>query len=76
MIQRTLHLTYKAARRVVIAVVGATGGLADVGELPEEIRRQQELAQQAAEAASAEAEAAAEAELQAVREAEPPSERG
>ena len=24
MIQRTLHLTYKAARRIVIAVVGAT----------------------------------------------------
>lgn len=48
--------------------LGATGGLADVGELPEEIKHQQALAQKAAEAASAEAEAAAEAELEAVRE--------
>ena len=46
----------------------ASGGLADVGELPEEIRRQQQLAQEAAEAASAVAVAAAEAVVEAVRE--------
>jgi regulator of protease activity HflC (stomatin/prohibitin superfamily) len=48
--------------------LSTTGGLAEVGELPEEIRHQQMLAQQAADAASAEAEAAAEAEMKAVRE--------
>jgi regulator of protease activity HflC (stomatin/prohibitin superfamily) len=51
----------------------AAGGLADVGELPEDVRRQQLLAQQAADAASAEAAEVVEAELQAVEvvEAEP-----
>jgi regulator of protease activity HflC (stomatin/prohibitin superfamily) len=47
----------------------SSGGLAEVGELPEEIKRQQELAQQAAEQASAEAEKAAEIEIEAAREA-------
>jgi len=49
-----------------------SGGLAEVGELPEEIRRQQELAQQAAEAASAQAAEAAEIEIEAAREASRP----
>jgi regulator of protease activity HflC (stomatin/prohibitin superfamily) len=49
------------------------GGLADVGDLPEEIRRQQQLAQQAADAASAEAARAAEVEIEAARDAAGPS---
>jgi hypothetical protein len=49
--------------------------MAEVGELPDDIKEQLQLAQQAADAASAEAEAAADAEMEAVREAEPPSER-
>jgi regulator of protease activity HflC (stomatin/prohibitin superfamily) len=53
----------------------SSGGLADVGELPEDIRHQQELAQRAADAASAEAESVAAAEIEAARLAEPPSGR-
>jgi regulator of protease activity HflC (stomatin/prohibitin superfamily) len=48
----------------------STGGLADVGELPEDVRRQQLLAQQAADRASAEAAEAVQSELEAVAAAE------
>ncbi len=53
----------------------AAGGLAEVGELPEDVRRQQQLAQEAAAAASAEAAQVVQAELRAVEvaEAEPGS---
>ncbi len=47
-----------------------SGGLAEVGELPEELLAQQRAAQEAADAASAEATEVAETELQAVRDAE------
>jgi regulator of protease activity HflC (stomatin/prohibitin superfamily) len=53
----------------------AAGGLADVGELPEELRRQQQLAQEAAAAASAEAAEAVNVELKAVEAAEAGVER-
>ncbi len=56
--------------------VQASGGMAEVGELPDDIKEQLQLAQEAADAASAEAEAAADAEIEAVRDAEPPSEHG
>ena len=49
-------------------LAGGGGGLADIGDLPEDVRRQQELAQQAADAASAQANKVAEAEIEAVRE--------
>ncbi len=57
------------------ALPASAGGLADVGELPEDVRRQQQLAQQAAEAASAEAAELVESEMAAVAEVEPTTER-
>jgi regulator of protease activity HflC (stomatin/prohibitin superfamily) len=50
----------------------SAGGLAEVGELPEEVLEQQRQAQAAADRASAEAEGAAEAEIAAARKAAPP----
>jgi regulator of protease activity HflC (stomatin/prohibitin superfamily) len=44
------------------------GGLADVGELPEDVRREQQLALQAADEASAQAAEVAEAEIKAVQQ--------
>jgi regulator of protease activity HflC (stomatin/prohibitin superfamily) len=48
----------------------STGGLAEVGELPEDVRREQQLAQQAADEASALAAEAVRSELDAVAAAE------
>lgn len=54
--------------------LASTGrGLADVGELPEDVRRQQQLAQQAADAASAEAASVIDAEREALEQAQPGS---
>jgi regulator of protease activity HflC (stomatin/prohibitin superfamily) len=49
------------------------GGLADVGDLPEDVRRQQALAQQAADEASAQAAQVVDAEREALEQAQPSS---
>jgi len=53
------------------SIPAVTGGLADIGELPEDVRREQQLAQEAADRASAEAASVIDAEREALEQAQP-----